>query len=95
MLFGLLNHGGYDFLLVQFNLKRELSPWNFMLVTKSEAATHDGLFRVNSKLYLEDIFTNNFCQHVLQREFHAKRYFSKSIDKQGRNIMFQLYFAVY
>ena len=60
-----------DLILVRWNLKQELSPWNSILLTKREAITHEAQEDPIS------MYGDDFVQKIQQKLLLAKRHFGQ------------------
>ncbi|KND00311.1 uncharacterized protein SPPG_04636 [Spizellomyces punctatus DAOM BR117] len=57
--------------LTRWNPNVELSPWNCILLTKAEAATHD------RQPDPEELYSEEFVRKILQKHFAAKQHFAQ------------------
>jgi len=60
-----------ELILTRWNLKFELSPWNCVLLTKAEAATHD---KQSDPLSL---YSDEFKSSIAMKHLVAKQYFAQ------------------
>jgi hypothetical protein len=63
-----------DLTLARWNMSEELSPWNCILLTISEAATHE--MNLGSKA-LQDVYAAEFCEKITQKHILASKHFEQ------------------
>ena len=68
-----------ELILTRWDPDLELSPWNCVLLTKSEAATHDRCH--NAK----DLYSLEFCHRITQKHLLAQQHF-KQLPAMGKYV---------
>jgi IQ and ubiquitin-like domain-containing protein len=60
--------------LTRWDVDQELSPWNCILLTKAEAATHDITLQ---NAGLEQTYSFDFCQKIAQKHILSRTHFQQ------------------
>jgi hypothetical protein len=58
-----------DLILTRWNIEEELAPWNCILLTKSEALTHD------CQKNPDEIYSTDFRNKIFQKQLLARQHF--------------------